>query len=244
MLIRRIHHLINHSAESRGVNMFDCCNTKFSELKNKPVIDKNGQKVGRVADFVVAFSNNRLELRSVILAGGRMEEFLESVGLKPNDDPVFGLGCMDRVEESVHLACERKSLKTLLDKDAIEKDEMKMSQLAKLKAIDLDGIKLGNVIDVWFDRSDRMWLVLGGGFVEETLEKLGAQPDIDLLVPQEAIKGFSKKEISLKWTKFQLRSNCEKEYERYKREISSTHQPGDARYAQLRLTGQPTRGTI
>ncbi len=224
--------------------MFDCCNRKFSELKSKTVVDKNGQNIGHVSDFVVAFSKNRLELRSVILAGGRMEELLESAGLKPNNDPVFGVACMDRVEETIHLACERNSLKSLLDRDAIEKDEIKMSQLAKLKVIDSDGFKVGNVTDVWFDRSDKMWLVLGGGFLEETLEKLGAQPDIDLLVPQEAINGLSKKDISLKWSKFQLKSNCEKEYERYKSELSSTHQPGDARYAQLRLVGQPTRGTI
>jgi hypothetical protein len=144
----------------------------------------------------------------------------------------------------VRLAVAGDTLKDTLDSDVIGANDMKMSDLSKIKVTDSDGFKIGNAIDVWFDTSGDLWLVLGGGFLEETLESLNAQPDIDLLVPSYAVKNMSRKDICLKWTKFQLESNAQDEYEKYKREISSKWEPQDARYTQLRLFPGPSGGPI
>ncbi|TFG03738.1 hypothetical protein EU538_13065 [Candidatus Thorarchaeota archaeon] len=226
--------------------MFQCCGLKFSQIKGKDVVDANGKKIGRAVDFVVTFTDdNWIELKSVILGGSRVEELLESIGARPDIDPVFQLDCISQIdEEMVRLAVAGDTLKDTLDSDVIGANDMKMSDLSKIKVTDSDGFKIGNAIDVWFDASGDLWLVLGGGFLEETLESLNAQPDIDLLVPSYAVKSMSRKDICLKWTKFQLESNAQDEYEKYKREITSKWEPQDARYTQLRLFPGPSGGPI
>jgi sporulation protein YlmC with PRC-barrel domain len=221
--------------------MFDCYNEDFSDLKNKNVIDAKGEKIGKVIDFIVRFEDNKIVLKSVILGGSRIEEFLESIGAKPDIDPLFQLDCIDRIEETVVLGVEGDSLKTTMDSSTMEPGDMKLSDLSKYKIIDADGFDIGKVINIWFDSTDKIWLVIGGSFVEETLEKLKIQPDIDLLIPQEHMRSISDDEIHLKWTKFQLSSTCSDAYEKYKRELSSRHEPKDARHEQIRLIGAPSR---
>jgi sporulation protein YlmC with PRC-barrel domain len=223
---------------------FQCCNLKFSELKHKAVYGSDGKKIGKVIDFVFNFSNNKIALKSVVLGGSRIEELLESAHVKPDKDPVFELGCIDKITDQVYLKTACNSLHTTLDTGTIAAEDMKLSKLSKLRVMDSDGIKIGNVIDVWFDSANKIWLVLGGGFVEETLEKIGTRPNIDFLVPEDYIAGLTPKEIHLKWTKFQLRATCEKEYEKMKREVGSREQVGDSRQPQLRLTGAPPRGFV
>lgn len=220
--------------------MFQCCDMKFSELKGKDVIDNSGEKIGRVSDLIFSYADNKLELRSVSIGGSRIEEFLESIGVKEDDDPIFTFDCVDRFEENaLHLGVECANLGPPV---SVGEQEMKLSTLSKMQINDSDGMKVGNIIDVWFDTDGHMWFVVGGGVFEELLERMKIRPDIDLLVPQEFIDNISESDISLKYTKFQLEATCQKEYDRYKREVASRHEPGDARHEMLRLGGGPSRG--
>ncbi len=214
---------------------------KFSDMQNKIVYDSKGEKIGKIIDFIFDFTDNKIVLKSVVLGGSRKEEFLESIGLRPDDDPVFQVDCIDRMEDDIYLGVPKESLKSTIDRDTIKEGHMKLSTVSKLPIIDADDIKIGNVIDVWFDAADQPLLVIGGGFVEETLERLGLQPNIDLLVPQHVIDDISPDGIRLKWTKFQLKSTCESEYERLKRELASRHETKDARAEIMRLTGYAQR---
>jgi sporulation protein YlmC with PRC-barrel domain len=161
---------------------------KYSEIKKKDVVDSTGERVGEVIDGIFSYSNQRLELKHIILGGGRIEEFLESIKARPDIDPVCGVTDIDSISDKVYLKVTKDSLCKKLDKGVITDNDIKYSQLGKLKVIDSDGIKIGSVIDLWFDTAGHLWLVLGGGFFEELLEKLHAAPDIDLLVPHEFIK--------------------------------------------------------
>ena len=222
--------------------MFECCELKFSDIKNKDVTDASGEKVGRVIDFIVRFTDNRIDLKSVVLGGGRIEELLESLGLRPDKDQIFQLDCIDSISDVVHLKVDVDTLKTTLDPGAMEDGDMKMSELAKLKVVDSDGFRVGKVMDVWFDENTKPWLVIGGGFIEETLENLGVKPDIDLLIPADFISEIQEKEVCLKWTRFQLGATCEECYTRYKRELESQAEPGDSRFTMMKLISHPSRG--
>ncbi|MCK4485011.1 MAG: PRC-barrel domain-containing protein [Candidatus Thorarchaeota archaeon] len=215
---------------------------KFSDIKNKDVTDASGEKVGRVIDFIVRFTDNKIDLKSVVLGGGRIEELLESLGIRPDKDPIFQLDCIDSISDIVHLKVDVDTLKTTLDPTAMETGDVKMSELAKLKVVDSDGFKVGKVMDVWFDDNAKAWLVIGGGFVEETLENLGVKPDIDLLIPADFISEIQEKEVYLKWTRFQLGATCEECYTRYKRELESQAEPGDSRFTMMKLISHPSRG--
>ena len=80
-----------------------------------------------------------------------------------------------------------------------------------------------------------MWLVLGGGFFEELLEKLRAQPDIDLLVPMDSIDTITTKAITLNVNKFELESTCQNEYERMKKQLTEKKSSGISTHQQIKL---------
>ena len=80
-----------------------------------------------------------------------------------------------------------------------------------------------------------MWLVLGGGFFEELLEKIRAQPDIDLLVPEDFIKSVGSGVITLNKTKFDLESTCQDEWEKEKEKLSAEISKEASELSQIRL---------
>lgn len=218
---------------------YQCCGIRFSQLMNKNVIDSKNEQVGEVNDFIVTYADNKVALKSIVLGGGRIEEFMESIGLKPDVDPVFQLDCISQITEDVVLITDVESLKTTLDEGTITEHDMRLSKFSKLPIIDSDGMKVGRSIDIWFDINGEPWLVAGGGAFEEILEKFGIQPDLDLLIPMPFIESITEENIKLKYTKFQLEGKCEDEYERYKRELVSKHEPRDARYEALRFNPRP-----
>jgi sporulation protein YlmC with PRC-barrel domain len=219
-----------------------CCELKYSDIRNKDVIDSDGEKVGEVIDWIFGCGENMLDLKYIVLGGGRIEEFLESIGARPNIDPVVRIEDVDSISDKVYLKVNSESLKNTLDPGVLAETYLTFSKLSDIKVIDSDGIKVGFVIDIWYDKENVMWLVLGGGFFEELLERLGAQPDIDLLVPPHFIESIDKTEIRLSISKFQLESTCEDEYKKLQRQLQEAAPHDDARYAHLRLGKSPGRG--
>lgn len=96
---------------------------------------------------------------------------------------------------------------------------VKLGELLRRPVIDSDGIRVGYVEDVWLEDDDTIWLVVGGNAIEELLAKLHIRPDIDLLVPSDAIASVDDGTIKLKWTTFQLESTCEDCWEREKERL-------------------------
>jgi sporulation protein YlmC with PRC-barrel domain len=213
-----------------------CIDVKYSEIKKKPVVDSKGVTLGNINDFVFSIENNRLVPKSIMVGGSRLEELLESLGLRPDEDPIFSVDNIDVIgEDKVTLKVDGETLCSTLCEDIFGENDRRLSQISKAKVIDSDGFKIGKVIDVWFDDDAQVWLLLGGGFIEETLEKIGVQPDIDLIAGPKDIDVFTDEDIKLKWTRFQLESNCEKDYDRLKRQLVSRDKPKDYKHAQLRL---------
>ncbi|MHA2026588.1 MAG: PRC-barrel domain-containing protein [Candidatus Thorarchaeota archaeon] len=219
-----------------------CCELKYSDIRSKDVVDSKGETVGEVIDWIFDVTDNKLELKYIVLGGGRVEELLESIGAKPDIDPVVKQEDIDSISDKVYLKVDGETLKKTIDPGVLDDTDMAFSKLSDIKVIDSDNFKIGFVIDVWFDLDNMMWLLLGGGFFEELLERLKAQPDIDLLVPPHFIKTINKNEIKLSISKFQLESTCEDEYKKLQRQLEGAKPHDDARYAQLKLGSGPSRG--
>ena len=208
---------------------------KYSEIRGKHVIDKNGEKVGHIIDCIIDISNNKIALKHLILGGGFIEELLESIGAKPDLDPVVNIEDLDTISDEVHLLVNKESLKKTIDPGIFCETDLKFGDISKLDIKDSDGLKLGHVMDLWFDLKSRLWLVVGGGFFEELLEKLHAQPDIDLLIPMDFINGITPKNISLDKSKFELESTCQDEFERMKKVLAERKAEGASELPQIRL---------
>jgi len=165
-----------------------CCR----EMKKMDVVDTSGHKVGNVGDMTFTFDRG-LTLTKFILAGPRFEEFLESIKVKPDRDPVFDSSLITKVDEKVHLDTSVNSLKTTLDKDAITEGEIRLSKLEKMDIVDSTGKKIGRAIDIDFDMDGTVSVIVGGSFIEEKLEAAGLKEDIDIIVPGDVITSISNK---------------------------------------------------
>ncbi len=165
-----------------------CCR----EMKKADVVDSSGNKVGNVGDLTFTF-DKELKLSKFILAGPRFEEFLESIKIRPDKDPVFDGSLISKIDEKVHLDTSVNSLKTTLDKDAIPEGEIRLSKLEKMDIVDSTGTKIGRAIDVDFDVDGSASLIVGGGFIEEKLEAAGLKTDVDIIVPGSVIASISDK---------------------------------------------------
>lgn len=222
--------------------MFECRNMKFSDMKNKSVIDKTGNKIGRLIDFHFDFTKGDLQLKSVVIGGGRIEEFLESIGVRPDIDPFFDMKSIEKYEDdTLYLNVEYQKLGEPVK---LGDKEMKLSDLSKIKIMDSTGLKVGNVKDVWFDENCRMWFIVGGGFFEEFLESIRIKADIDFLVPQESITSISPENLHLKVNKFQLETTAKEEFEKYKDSVKEKLEPGDTRHVMLKLGVAPRSDII
>ena len=99
---------------------------------------------------------------------------------------------------------------------------VKLGELLRRPVTDSDGIRVGYVEDVWLEDDGTIWLVVGGNRIKELLAKLHIRPDIDLLVPSDAVESIEDNAINLKWTTFQLESTCQDCWEREKERLVRT----------------------
>jgi sporulation protein YlmC with PRC-barrel domain len=164
------------------------------ELRNCDVVDSSGTKVGKINDLTFTFEG-ALKLKQFILAGSKWEEFLESVKFRPDKDPVLSASLIQKIGDEVHLNTNVNSLKTTLDKEAIELGELRWSKLTKMDIYDKDNVKIGRAVDVDFDTDGTACLIVGGGFVEESLEAIGLKSDVDILLPSEHIVSIHDKVV-------------------------------------------------
>jgi sporulation protein YlmC with PRC-barrel domain len=162
------------------------------EIKKKDVIDSTKETVGKISDMTFIF-DEKLKLSKFILGGSRWEEFLESIKVRPDNDPVFEGSLITQIDDHVHLDTTRNSLKTTLDKDAISDDEIRLSMMEKMEIFDVDGVKVGRPLAVNFNRDGSVSVIVGGGFIEEKLEALGIKSDVDIIVPGNVISSIGEK---------------------------------------------------
>jgi len=167
------------------------------------VVDSMGVKIGKIGDMTFTF-DGRLNLSQFILAGSRVEEFLESVKIKPDRDPMFDASIIRIIGDEVRLNTQANSLKTTLDEDAIPAGEIRWSELQKREIVDKDDVKVGKAVDIDFELDGTASLIVGGGMIEETLEAIGLKSDIDIIVPCATIESMGEK-IKLKVTKEELK---------------------------------------
>ena len=76
--------------------MFQIANVKFSNMKNKPIVDSKGDKIGRIIDFHFTYTDGKMKFSSIVMGGSRIEEFLESIGAKKDIDPFFPIDIIDK----------------------------------------------------------------------------------------------------------------------------------------------------
>ena len=219
--------------------MFNVTLVKFSDMKNKDIVDSNDDTIGRVIDFHFILQDRKFLFKSIVMGGSRIEEFLERIGAKADIDPFFSLDLIDRYETGkLYLNVPYEKLSEPVK---MGKDEKLLSDLGKYKVIDLDGNNIGKIRDVIFDEKARPWFIVEGGFFEETFEKLGIRPDIDPLVPPEFIDEITKDKIKLKHTKMTLVTTAEREWQEYKRQLAIDAPIMDFRHHYLWLHDLPAQ---
>ncbi len=78
--------------------------------------------------------------------------------------------------------------------------------------IDSKGVKIGQAVDIDFDKDGSAALTVGGGFIEEKLEAIGLLDDIDIIIPAKVIQSISKR-IILNISRGDLKDNLDRALE-------------------------------
>ena len=181
------------------------------DLRDCDVVDSDGKKVGRINDMTFTF-DGQFKLEQFVLAGSDWEEFLESIKVRPDKDPLFDASMIRRIGDKVQLDSNVNTLKTTLDEGAIPKGELRWSELSKKHIVDKDDVSVGKAVDIDFDLDGTASLTVGGGMIEETLERIGLKEDIDIIVPAETIESIGDK-IKLKVSKDELQHTMDEALE-------------------------------
>lgn len=163
-----------------------------SDIRKINVLDSSGETVGKVTDLTFTF-DGELKLSKFILAGSRWEEFLESIKVRQDRDPVFDGSLIRQIDDHIHLEATVDSLKTTLDEDAIPKGDIRLTQIEKMDIVDNTDKKVGRAIAVNFELDGSVSIIVGGGFIEEKLEAAGLKTDIDIIVPGHVISSIGDK---------------------------------------------------
>jgi len=182
-----------------------------NQLRDCDVVDSTGKKIGKIGDMTFTFDGN-LNLAQFVLVGSAWEEFLESIGARPDEDPLFDASLIRRIGDKVQLTTNVNSLKTTLDEGAIPKGEIRWSELKDKYIVDKDDVDVGKAVDIDFDIDGTASLTVGGGVIEETLESIGFKADVDIIVPAEVIDSMGDK-IRLKVSRDELKLTMDKALE-------------------------------
>ncbi len=174
---------------------------RFKQIKNLPVYDKNNEKLGKLQDVIFKYSENGCKLVKFVIGGSFFEELAESLGLRPDIDPIFSVDNIKLVTNNkIVLNVAKDELKsTHIDKDAISEDEIKLSKLENIKIYDANEIEVGSIIDLKF-HDGSFKFIIGDGFFKESLETIGLRDDIDFLLSPEYISNVNNDKIVLKKT--------------------------------------------
>jgi sporulation protein YlmC with PRC-barrel domain len=162
-------------------------------LLESDVLDSSGKKIGHIDDLTFKF-DGALILSKFIMAGSVFEEILETIGVRPDEDPVFDASLIKKIDgRKIQLNTTADGLKTTLDETAIGEEEIRWSDLTKMSIFDKNNTKIGNALDVDFDVDGTTMMIVGGGFIEEILEASGLKADVDILVPGGVIDSIEEK---------------------------------------------------
>ncbi len=160
------------------------------ELKKYDVVDSNGEKIGRIGEMTFTF-DKELKLAHFILVGSRWEELMESLGIRPDIDPVFNASHITKITDRIHLDTTTNELKLAIDPEVPPDEEHRLSNLDGMDIYDKEGLKVGNIIDIDFDADGMASFTVGGGIIEETLEAIGLKADIDIIVPANTVESIT-----------------------------------------------------
>ncbi len=159
----------------------------YEGLKDKSVIDKDGERIGRIVDAVF---DEKLILTKFVIGGSRLEEWLEDRGLRPDIDPLVPIATISRVKENLHLNVSKDTLKTTLDLDGIGENENKFTEIMKFPILDSNKLMIGKIKSYCINPDLHIDFIISG---DELNPKLSEKHSIYGL-----IYAFTRKDISSK----------------------------------------------
>ncbi|NHJ12495.1 MAG: hypothetical protein EAX95_02410 [Candidatus Thorarchaeota archaeon] len=171
------------------------------------VYDSEGKKLGHIGDMTFKFED-ALVFSQFILAGPKWEEFLETIGAKPDRDPIFDASLIAKMGDRIVLSTPAKNLKTTLDEGIIPEDNIRLSKLKKMDILDENDEWVGRAIGANFNLDGSVSIIVGGGVIEEALEAVGFKSDVDIIVPGDVI-GTIDESVKLKVSKDELSRTME-----------------------------------
>ena len=178
--------------------------TDFGYLKKFKVYDNEKTELGKVIDFTV---DREFKPKNLILGGSFLEELRESLGLKPDDDPVVKISDITGIsgnDLTINLNVKSSEIYNKLDSSAFESDELMFSKICKRNVIASDGSAIGKIVDALFESDNPISFVLGDSKFVEFMERIGLASNYDMLIPSKNVMSIDADTMTIDKSKDEL----------------------------------------
>ena len=146
-------------------------NVDLQDLSKMKVYDKENKEAGRIIDFCIT---EDYRVSKFILGGSRIEEIKERIGLKPDDDPIISMDCIEEVnlhQKKIRINLSCSELPNKLQENAFTSNETLYSEIKNTMVKSIDGEKIGRVVDALFTEDNDVSFILGDSVLVEFLER-------------------------------------------------------------------------
>lgn len=176
----------------------------YSELAHINVYDQYGKYVGRTGDALL--STNDLAINSLILFKGFLDEKLEDLTLKENNDPIVPIKAIESIDQhnkKMFLKVSLDDLQTTGKNFVTPVGTINFLILKRLVLHEKNNEKIGRILDIFYRPDGQYSLIVGGSHLEEFLEKIRIIPDKNLIIPRRFVTQIAD-EITIDLSKIDL----------------------------------------
>lgn len=161
-------------------------NTNLSSLKNKRVIDSDGNDIGTIKDAVV--NMNSLNVRGFVIHGSRIEELMEDLKLRTDVDPLLSNDSIANYDNKlITLNVNKERLSNVMAEGEIKEDETLFSQLRRIPVHSKLNKKIGIFSDIFFDNEGVASYSLGGQSFQKMIKQNNCSRTLNYVVDRSFV---------------------------------------------------------
>jgi sporulation protein YlmC with PRC-barrel domain/tellurite resistance protein len=161
--------------------------TSLANLKFKPILDAQGNEIGKIKNAVINKEN--LDIRGFVVYGSTTEEILESLKLRKDIDHLITSEVIESVDDyNIRLNKNKEELVNIMQPGELKENEVLFKDFKTQPVYEKStGQNIGMVKDIHFDNEGKHSFSLGGPDFNQFLKSRGYTTTLDYCLYPEDI---------------------------------------------------------
>ena len=165
----------------------------ISDMRKKTIVCPDGRKIGRIIDVVF---NEDLSMHSFIIGGSFFEEFMKSLGIVDDIDPVIPIEHVVEVTtKEIKIDLTKEECRHKLEANIFPEKAIMYSQMKRMKFLDYSNKSIGKICNMVFLPCGEPTFIVNCN--QTNIIPQGVTSHWDLLVPHTNIAEMTSKYMKL-----------------------------------------------